>query len=778
MPDGARLRAAVLLALVAVTVAASSTQAQVRRDSSGYITGTVVSAVDGDPLPRAQITIAGTNRRTIGDDVGRFTVTGLPEGMVTLQTRALGYRMVPREVFVPGGGRAEVIIAMTPLPQTLVPVRTTGTTEERDRFERGASAGVISIGGGIVSKVPSIGEADVLRTVQLLPGVTARSDFTAGYNVRGGESDQNLVLLDGIPVYNPFHFGGLFGTFLEPTVGEVTLHVGGFSAEHGGRLSSVLDVRSAEEERAGVHGTVGLSVLATSVALSGALPDRGTTWSIAGRRTYADAFARLFTDEVLPYHFEDAQLHLTQRLPRDATLSITAYAGLDDLGGNFAALGDSTRASGGDFSFNWGNTIAGATLTMPLGRGQGDGASPERATLVQRLSVSRFRTRLDLGDGSLSFDNRVLETRASGSVTVPIGKHAPIFGYEASLHDLGYQILSEEANVELFGLKQRPSALSLFAEDRWSPTSDLRIRIGARTEGISGRGWEGISPRVSATYFVTPELSVSLAGGRYTQWLHGLRNEDIPVRIFDFWIASDRYIDVSSARHAILGVERWFSSTRLVRIEGFYKRYDHLLEPNSADDPAVRGDEFVPSSGTSYGFDVLLRQLERGPLSGWIAYTYGVSSRRRGTLEYFPAQDRRHNVNAVASYALGARTTLGARFGFGTGLPFTDIVGQIVRRTYDPGNNAWTLYNGARPFEPVGGDRNASRYPTFQRLDLMLTRRFTRGRTTILPYLQVVNAYNRKNVFIYTFDYTNNPPERQATSQFPFLPSLGMTVAF
>jgi len=173
---------------------------------------------------------------------------------------------------------------------------------------------------------------------------------------------------------------------------------------------------------------------------------------------------------------------------------------------------------------------------------------------------------------------------------------------------------------------------------------------------------------------------------------------------------------------------------------------------------------------------VLLRQLERGPLSGWVAYTYGVSSRQRGALTYFPAQDRRHNVNVVASYDVGARTTLGARFGFGTGLPFTDIVGQIVRRTYDPGNNVWTLYNGVQPFEAVGGDRNASRYPTFQRLDLMLTRRYTRGRTSIAPYLQVVNAYNRKNVFIYTFDYTNNPPERQATSQFPFLPSLGVTV--
>ena len=779
MPERMRGYVAALVAAIGMVCLAGPLAAQARSESAGSIIGTVVSEVNGEPLPRAQVSLAGTARGTIADDAGRFTITGLPAGTVRLQVRALGYRLTQRDVVVPsGGGQAEVIITMPPLPQTLAPVQTVGTTEERERFERGVSAGVLSLGGGIVSKVPQIGEPDVLRTVQLLPGVVARSDFTAGYNVRGGESDQNLVLLDGIPVYNPFHFGGLFGTFLEPTVGEVMLHVGGFSAEYGGRLSSVLDVRSAEEEREGVHGTVGVSLLATSAALSGARAAEGLTWSVAGRRTYADALARVFSDNVLPYHFQDAQVHVTKRLARDATLSFTAYAGLDDLGGNFAALGDSTQASGGDFSFNWGNVIAGATFTMPFGPAPTDATTGERAQLVQRLSVSTFQTRLDLGDGSISFDNTVAETRASGSLTLPRGRHTPVLGYEASLHDLGYQVLSEEANVELFTLDQNPTALSLFAEDRWVPRDDLRIRLGARAERVGGRGWVGISPRLAATWFATPELSFSIAGGQYRQWLHGLRNEDIPVRIFDFWVASDAHIDVSSATHAVLGVERWFSPTQLVRVEGFYKWYDRLLEPNSADDPGIRGDEFVRTSGASYGFDVMLRQLERGPLSGWVAYTYGVSSRTRGTLEYFPAQDRRHNVNAVASYALGRRTTLGARFGFGTGLPFTDIVGQIVRRTYDPGNNAWTLYNGVQPFEAVGGDRNASRYPTFQRLDLMLAQRYTRGRANISPYLQVVNAYNRKNVFIYTFDYTNNPPERQATSQFPFLPSIGLTVEF
>ena len=768
-----------IAALLMIVCGARAGHAQAGRvDSTATVAGAVVSSANGEPLPRAQITIGGTVRGTIADDNGRFTITGLPAGTTTLRTRALGYRITSRDVVLRAGDRAEIIITMEPLPQTLSPVQTIGTTEERERFERGTGAGVLSLGGNIVSKVPSIGEADVLRTIQLLPGVTSRSDFTAGYNVRGGESDQNLVLLDGIPIYNPFHFGGLFGTFLEPTVGEVSLYLGGFSAEYGGRLSSVLDVRSAEEDRPGIHGTVGVSLLASSLALSGALPERGTTWSIAGRRTYADMLARVFSDQALPYHFQDAQAHFTQRLPNDASLSITAYGGLDDLSGNFSALGDSTSVNGGDFRFDWGNQVAGATLTVPLGAPPPDGDDARRPVLTQRLSYSRFATTLDLGDGSLSFANRVAETRVAGSLSVTRGAHTPTIGYEGSLHRVAYGITSAETDVVVFDLRQRPTALSLYAEDMWRPTDDLRLRVGARAERIGGRGWFGISPRVSATWFMTPDMSLSLSGGQYAQWMHGLRNEDIPIRIFDFWVASDKHIEVSSARHAVLGLERWLTRTRMVRVEGFFKRYDRLLEPNPEDDPAIRGDEFIPTSGQSYGVDVLLRQLERGPLSGWLAYSYAVSSRSRGGVEYFPAQDRRHNLNAVASYSLGTRTTLGARFGFGTGLPFTDIVGQIVRRSYDPATNTWSVLNAVQRFEAIGGDRNRSRYPVFQRLDLMASRRYTRGKTTITPYLQVVNAYNRRNVFVYTFDYTANPPERQATSQFPFLPSVGVTVEF
>ena len=295
---------------------------------------------------------------------------------------------------------------------------------------------------------------------------------------------------------------------------------------------------------------------------------------------------------------------------------------------------------------------------------------------------------------------------------------------------------------------------------------------------MTGRGWSGLSPRLSAKWFVTPDFAVSAAAGQYAQWLHSLNREDIPVRVFDFWVASDEYVEVSRAQHLVLGVERWLGPTRFARVEGWLKRYDHLLEQNTADDPARRGDEFLDARGTSYGFDVMLRQLDVGPLGGWLSYTYGVSDRTQDGLGYWPGHDRRHNVNLVGTWRAGRKYTFGARLGVASGTPFTDIVGQVIRRSYDPATHQYGTGGIAGEREPLGGPRNAQRYPLFQRLDLSVSRAGTWRGMQLVPYFSLVNAYNARNVFIYTFDYTRNPPTREASSQFPLLPSLGLTIGF
>lgn len=786
-------------ALIVAAVASSALHAQ--PSPHGAVRVRVVTSTTGEGVPRAVVsldppsaapnappnTVPNATRRATTDEAGAVVLVDLVVGEWTAGARALGYRPVAGvAVHVRARDTVTVTLALTPAAQTLAAVRAQGQAEDRARFERTPEPGAITMTGQAMRTVPSIGEPDVLRAAQLLAGVVARNDYSAGYNVRGGESDQNLVLLDGIPVYNPFHLGGLFGTFIDQAVGSVDMLVGGFPAEFGSRLSSVLDVHTREQERGGVHGSAGVSLLTSSATLGGTLDDGRFGWDVGARRTYIDKVVGALTTKSLPYHFQDVQGEAHARLAHGGTLRLTAYAGADILGGNFADFGDSTQVGGGDFGFRWGNRLAGLTYEQPIG----GGTLADSARVVQRASLTAFSTTLDLGSGSVRFRNDIAEAQAAGQLLAWRGRHAPRVGYELSRVHVAYDVTSTGSEGPLFTLRQQPTALALYVDDLWRPNARLLARLGLRAERVSGTGWSALSPRASLRWFATPNLAFTMAGGQYAQWMHALRNEDAPVRIFDFWVASDHGTPVSTATHLILGGERWFGGRSFVRVEGYAKRYRELVEPNDADDPAVQGDEFLALHGGSYGADVLLRRLEGGRASGWIAYGYGVSGRERddppataGVLSessgrYWPAQDRRHNLNAVASVRVGRGYVVGGRFGYGSGTPFTDVTGQIVRRWYDGSGNTWDTGIDRPPPEPLGGRRNAVRYPPFHRLDLGVSRAYVRGRTTWTPSLQVINVYNRQNTFVYTFNYGANPPTRKAISQFPFLPSVGLTVEF
>jgi hypothetical protein len=205
-----------------------------------------------------------------------------------------------------------------------------------------------------------------------------------------------------------------------------------------------------------------------------------------------------------------------------------------------------------------------------------------------------------------------------------------------------------------------------------------------------------------------------------------------------------------------------------------------VLESNPSEDGFVTGDEFVPMRGLSYGFDVLLRQFESRDQrwNGWISYVYAVSRREQDDVRYFPGHDRRHNLNVVSSWRLGPYQ-LGARLGVASGTPYTEMIGQVVRRDFNPATGTW-MPPGAPPsdVDNLADTRNGARLPLTQRLDLNISRDYQRGRTTIRPFLSVVNAYNARNVLLYILDYGVAPPIRRTISQFPILPSVGVSVVF
>ena len=766
-----RALALLLLVLFARVAAAQS--------ATGTVAGRVTTvATDRVPagLAGAIVAIAGAPREATTAADGGFMLFEVPAGRRMLRVHRQGYRSTERAIDVTAGDTLRITIVLQPDTQRLAPVATVARSPDAEAFATRPNVGTLSIGKAAMAGVPSVGEPDVIRTAQLLPGVEARNDYNTGLNVRGGEADQNLVLLDGYPIYNPFHLGGLFSTFMDATVGSLELITGAPPSRYGGRLSSVLDVRSAEEVRAGAHASADISALGATGRFAGTFGDGRGSWSVAGRRTYADALASAFTDNIFPYHFHDFQAHAAYALTHRTRLTVTAYEGRDVLDANLAAFSSDSgsKAGAGQWAFDWGNRMLGASISREVGADSG--AAGRRVTLEQRVSLSGFSTVLDLGAGAFSQESRVNDVTIAGSATSRGDVHEASIGYELAAQRMKYASGSTETGTTDFDIVQHPSSAVLWIDDLWRISPRWIVEGGLRGEALRARRWAALSPSVSAKYFITPELALTAAAARLTQSQHSLSG-DGPLRYFEVWIASDSVIPVATAWHWVAGVERRMGNSRTVRVEGFLKRYDKLLEANPSEDPGVHGDEFLPADGTSYGFDLSARLQPARGLAGWISYTYGVSSRRRGGAEWAPGHDRRHDLNVVATWPL-AKYRLGARLGYASGTPYTPIVGEIARRTYDPSRDRWGTGGPQLYLESLGGARNSARFPATTRVDLDASREFTIRSARVRPYISILNTFNARNVMVYLYKYSISPPTRRAISQFPILPSAGVRLEF
>jgi hypothetical protein len=741
--------------------------------ATGVVAGRVTTTVDSTAVPAVGALVnipARAIRATTGSD-GRYVLPAVPEGPSIVYVTLTGYRVAERSIRVRAGDTLVLDIVLQPLVQLLAPISAGAMPADLEMFVTKPNVGTIAMTARAMAGVPSVGEPDVVRVMQLLPGVVARNDFNTGLNVRGGEADQNLVLLDGHPIYNPFHLGGLFSTFMDATVGGIELITGAFPARFGGRLSSVLDVRSAEESRPGIHGTADISALGATGRLAGTFRGGRGSWSGAARRTYADAATSIFTDNIFPYHFRDFHGRATYALPRDVRLGVTAYAGRDILDANLAEFDTDTapsRAGAGEWAFNWGNQVVGATLAKDFGQ----------TTVEQRFSSSGFSTVLDLGDGAAGQRNSIRDVRLAGSLMARGTSHDRSVGYDVAAHRLRYESGSAQTGTTEFDVEQRPLTAALWVGDLWRVSPRLLLDGGLRAEALRGEGrdWAALSPRLALKFFATQDVALTVAAGRVTQALHSLAG-DGPLRYFDIWLASDSLTPVATAWHYVAGVERRIRDVASVKVEAYLKQYGRVMEANWSEDAQRQGDEFFAVEGRSYGVDLHARWNPSERTGGWIAYSYGLASRSRDGAVWAPGHDRRHDVDVVATWRPG-RYRLGGRLGYATGSPYTPIVGEIARRVYDPSQDRWGTGDPRVYVESIGGPRNGARFPATHRIDLDASREFQVRGASVAPYVSVANASNAQNVFVYLYNYSTDRPTRRAISQFPILPSVGMRIAF
>jgi hypothetical protein len=751
-----------LLVMLAGLVLATAGVAEPTAAQTRDIRGTVRAAEDDSALEGVAVRVGGSSATAVTDSDGFFTLGGLPGVEYRLVFSRLG--LATDTLLVPvGTDSVEVFLETSAVELAGILVETSAVARARERFEQSAQASAVTVDARDILRAPTFLEADVIRMIQLLPGTVAINDYTVGYNARGGEADQNLIQLDGVTIFNPSHLGGLFSTFDAQAVGDTDYLTGGFPSHYSGRLSSVLDVRTRPgSAEFGVMGQI--SLLSSKVLIEGSLPFENSTFLVAGRRTYADKVIAAFTSSELPYYFGDAVAKLALQLPTGGTLMATGYVGRDVLDWNFDQ--SDPDIEGVTLRVNWGNRLLGLNYADRI----------LQKPLELHASITEFSTTVGLFPDFARVDNdaRLLTTNAA--LFLSEGQsHDVRVGGGVEDYRMRYDARSTSLSTSFLDLKYRPRVWSAFIDDQWRPNDWLMIRPGVRMEAVGG-GAAAVtfSPRVALKGFVTEDLALTGSAGRYYQPIHSLRDHNSPWSFVDFWIGADEVTPVGRSDHLVLGFERWFAPELSLSVEGYRKTFNDILNINVADDLAVQGDEFVTMTGDAYGLDVLLRKYE-GDWNGWISYSFGKAIRQDPTQEFAPAHDRRHFLNIVVNGSGPFGSEMSARWGFGSPLPYTQIVGEWEHRTYRIAANGF----GHSEREPIADPQlNGRRYPHYSRLDVSFRwdKRLWGG--TARPFLQFVNLYNRDNVFLYNFDFTETPGVRETVPQLPFLPSFGVEFEF
>jgi hypothetical protein len=745
------------IALLALAAAASASGIGAQQERA--IRGLVLERGDSLPVAGARVEALGLSAVAVSDSAGRFLLRGLPRRALRLRISAAGF--VPETLAV-SQDTDSVTVLLSRQPFQLAPLEIIGEiSAARRRFEELAQPSTVTLEAEEVRRTPYVLEPDVVRVVQLLPGTVARNDYSIGYNVRGGESDQNLVLLDGIPIFNPSHLGGLFSTFDPDAVRSADFLTGGFPAVYSGRLSSVLDVSLRPGRRDRLHGSGQISLLSSKLLLEGPLP-KGASFLAGARRTYLDALVSAVSDETLPYYFADAIGRVDLPGGSGGHLALSAYWGRDALDLRLVEPTESRDAL--DLAFDWGNHLLGVNWTRGLGAWRAE----------VRASVSEFGSTLGLLPDVVRFRNRVL-LRAGGVTLEPPASraHRLVAGLGVEHYRITYDLESPTLGTVFLSSRFDPTVWAAFADYQWTPAPRVFLRPGLRLEHVPDANFTGLAPRIAFKGFLTPSFAVTGSAGRYYQPLHSIRDQEIPVTIYEFWVGADPWIPVGRADHLVLGVEGWKGSEFQLTVEAYGKWYYNLQTQNQANDFRVRGDEFITTTGNAWGLDVLLRR-HAGRVRGWIAYSYSRAERNAEGVKYPPGHDRRHTLNFVLQAPGPLGSEMGVRWGYGSPLPYTPFLGQWERLRYNPTDHAFE----APEEQPIAGPINSARFPHYSRLDLGFRWSFRKWGASWEPFLQVANLYNRRNVFLYFFDYGNVPPTRTGLSQLPFLPTFGLEVRF
>lgn len=789
-------RLAILLAFIVLIAAPSSAaHAQPETPSRHTLSGYVVDASDGEVLIGANLYVAARQIGTTTNQQGFFSLT-LPADSVRLTISYLGYQTQSMPLRLTAD--RQVTIELQPADLDLEEVEVVG--ERAPSVLEQTQMSAIEVPVAQLKQVPVLlGETDVLKTLQLLPGAKSGTEGTSGLYVRGGSPDQNLILLDGAPLYNVSHLFGFLSVFNADVVNNVKLIKGGFPARYGGRLSSVVEINMDDGNRRAYETDGAVGLLASRLAVQGPLWTDRTSFMLSGRRTYADLVARPFLsgDDLVGYYFYDVNAKVNHRFPSGDQLTWSAYAGDDRFYRNYREDDDAFGDEVFDFDFGWGNVTS--TLRW------------------NHIFSSRLFGSLSLLYSRYQFD---IDSRNESTISTPDGPEETTYAlqYRSGIRDIGTRfdfdyVPTPRHHIRFGGVVThhtfRPGATqyretggpspadttlapnestrgleaALYVEDDVDITARLTANVGLRATGfdVENSFYTSLQPRIAARYRLTPRWSIKASYAAMEQNIHLLTNSSTGLPT-DLWVPSTDRVEPQTAQQVAAGFAHTFGDGAFeLTTEGYYKDMRNLIEYEEGAAFSLGADEdwqdvVVSGRGWSYGAEVLLRR-QQGRTTGWVGYTLSWTMRAFDALndgDPFPYRyDRRHDLSAVLTHQLTGVTSLSATWVYGTG----DAITLPTARHRTPSGGQ----RGGIPIPDFAvkayDERNGYRTRAYHRLDLGVNFTWS-GENEHALQLGFYNVYNRQNPF---FIYTEEDPEgleAKQVSLFPILPSINYRFSF
>lgn len=750
---------------------------------TGTIRGFVYDKISGEPIIFTNVILKGTTIGAATDVNGYYSISKITPGTYTLQVTFLGYDTARKEVSIQ---RDQILTEKLFLGKSSIEIKEFEVRGEKQEAQTQVRMGVTKLTPKQIERLPSIGgEADLAQYLQVVPGVIFTGDQGGQLYIRGGSPIMNKSMMDGMVVYNPFHSIGLFSVFDNDIIRNADIYTAGFTAEHGGRVSSIMDITTRDGNKSRLSGKVAASTFTGKLLLEGPLKKQTTpgggssSFLLNARHSYLDRSSRVFYENIqkdgLPFNFTDIYGKVSLNGATGSKFNLfgfnfkdgVKYRGISDLGWN-----------------NWG---AGTNFVLvPAGS----------AVLIDGVfSVSNYKISLTEGD---------LPPRTSEIAGFNGGLNFKVFNKQDEIR-YGVEVLGFRTNFQFFNslgrdFKQEENTTELAGYASYKKIwNKVVIESGFRLHYYATLAVPNPEPRLGFKWNITDGLRFKMAAGRYSQNLVAANSDRDVVNLFyGFLSAPDNlprtFTDqngnerdirnpLQRANHYVAGIEFDLTPELTANFEVYLKDFRQITNlnrnklfndtPEFADKPDELKKDYIVETGKAYGADLLLK-YEKNDIYLWAVYSYTYVDRFDGIQTYNPVWDRRHNINLVVSYAFGKFDAwkVNARWNFGSGFPFTQTQGYYGQIPFN-GDVNYDYTNSNASLAILFGPLNQGRLPTYHRLDLGVTKSWRLDENQLIELdLSLTNTYDRQNIFY--FDRVRF----QRINQLPFLPSAGLSYKF